>query len=256
MQFTKLFGLLIISSLLFASCSDDDDSLIDPAQVANKKALGLSANDLLSSTRYTGLTIEMVSVRGFEPSATAVEGFKTFLEKHLHKPDGITIKQRSIPSSNFAPFSIDEVIQIENTTRTSFNAGDEITVFIYFADGRSAKDTDNNVTLGTAYLNTSLVIYEETIRELGNRSTGPTTSTIETTVLNHEFAHLLGLVNIGTSLQSQHEDTDHRGHCNVSGCLMEASIQFPGKMMEVLGNGVPVLDAQCKADLLANGGKP
>lgn len=256
MQITKLFGLLIFSSLLFTSCSDDDDNtLIDIAQAANKKPLGTSAHDLLSNINFSSLTIEMIAVQGFEPNAKAIDGFKTFLTERLQKPDGITINQRTIPSSKRAPFSLEEIIRIENNTRTIFNAGDDITVYIYFADGSSINDSSNNITLGTAYLNTSIVIYEDTIRKLGDNPNSPSTSTIETAVLNHEFSHLLGLVNNGTTSRSPHEDTDAKGHCNVSNCLMAASMQFPSKMMEVLGNGVPVLDSQCLADLQANGGK-
>lgn len=256
MQITKLFGLLIFSSLIFTSCTNDDDNTpLDITQAANKKPLGTSANDLLSNVNFNSLTIEMVSVKGFEPNVKAVEGFKTFLNERLLKPDGITINQRTVPSSKRAPFSLEEIIRIENETRTIFNTGDDITVYIYFADGSSINDSSNNITIGSSYLNTSIVIYEEAIRKLGNSLDSPAISTIETAVLNHEFAHLLGLVNNGTTVRSAHEDTDSKGHCNVANCLMAASMQFPSKMMEVLGNGVPVLDPKCIADLRANGGK-
>ncbi|MBQ4822180.1 hypothetical protein [Aquimarina sp. MMG016] len=257
MQITKLLGILLISSIFLTSCSNDDDNdvIVNPLQINNKQPLGTSANDLLSSVNFKSLTIEMVSVQGFEPTNNAVENFKSFLEQRLFKPDGITINQRSVASSNLNPFTNDEITQIENNTRTAFNVGDDITVYIYFADGSSVNDTETNVTLGTAYLNTSIVIYENTIRRLGNRPNGPTVTTIETAALNHEFAHLLGLVNIGTTLQSSHEDPGSRGHCNVEKCLMEASIEFGSGMMEMLGKGVPELDPLCIADLQANGGR-
>lgn len=257
MQITKLLSILLISSIFLTSCSNDDDNdvIVNPLQINNKQPLGTSANDLLSSLNFKSLTIEMVSVRGFEPTNTAVENFKSFLEQRLFKPDGITINQRSVASSNLNPFTNDEIAQIENNTRTAFNVGDDITVYIYFADGSSVNDTETNVTLGTAYLNTSIVIYKSTIRRLGNRPNGPTVPTIETAALNHEFAHLLGLVNIGTPLQSPHEDSGSRGHCDVEKCLMEASIEFGTGMMEMLGKGVPELDPLCIADLQANGGR-
>lgn len=254
MQLTKLLSMLIISSLILVSCSDDDDiTTID----ANKQPLGSknSANNLLSDTNFKGLTIEIVSVKGFEPTITAINEFRNFLENRLFKPDGIIINQRSVVSSNLAPFTIDEIKNIETTNRTQFNDGDEITVYIYFADGSNEEDTNTKITLGTAYLNTSIVIYEKTLRALSNRPASPMLSTIETATLNHEFAHLLGLVNIGTSLQSRHEDTSFRGHCNVASCLMEAAIEFESGMMDILGSGVPKLDPQCIADLRANGGK-
>ncbi len=256
MQITKFLSYLLFSSFILISCSDDDDNNpIDSAiQIENRQPLGSSANALLSGGTFTGLTVEMVSVQGFEPTTTAVNAFKQFLEDRLFKPDGITINQRSVPSSNTAPFSIEEISEIENNTRTLFNAGDEITVYVYFADGSKEDDTNIQVTLGTAYRNTSMVIYEGTLRQLSTRPNAPLLSTIETATLNHEFAHLMGLVNIGTPLQSDHEDPEASGHCNVPSCLMEAAIQFGSGMMG-LGDMVPELDAQCIADLQANGGR-
>lgn len=256
MQITKLFGYLLISSFILIGCSDDDDNTLvtNALQANNKKPLGSSANDLLSATNFNSLTIEIVAVQGFEPTTVAIQGFREFLQDRLFKPDGITITQRSIPSSGKAPFSIEEVAEIENTTRTLFNKEDDITVYVYFADGSKENDTNEQVTLGSAYLNTSIVIYEGTLRALSAKPNSPSLSAIETATLNHEFAHLLGLVNLGTPLQSEHEDPDASNHCNVPSCLMEAAIEFGIGVID-MGNTIPKLDAQCIADLQANGGK-
>ncbi|WP_299246718.1 hypothetical protein [uncultured Aquimarina sp.] len=256
MQITKFLSILLFTSLLLVGCSDDDENtFVADNQSPNGQPLGTSANDLLSDTNFKGLTVEIVSVQGFEPTTTAINTFRNFLEERLFKPDGITINQRSVPSSGLAPFTIEKVKQIETTTRTEFNEGDEIKVYIYFADGTNDSDEGVRVTLGTAYLNTSIVIYESTLRNLSSNPNAPMLSTVEAAALNHEFAHLLGLINIGTSLQSQHEDTESRGHCNVQSCLMEAAIEFETGMMSMLDNGVPKLDALCIADLQANGGR-
>lgn len=256
MQITKFFSILLFTSVLLVGCSNDDDnSPIESNQNPNKQRLGASANDLLSDTNFKGLTVEIVSVQGSEPTTNAINLFKDFLEKRLFKPDGITINQRSIPSSGQSLFTIEKIKQIENTNRTRFNEGDEIAVYIYFADGKNEDDTGSKVTLGTAYLNTSIVIYENTLRAVSTNPSAPMLSTIEAATLNHEFAHLLGLVNIGTSLQSPHENTTSRGHCNVQSCLMESAIEFENGMMNMLGDGVPVLDPLCIADLQANGGR-
>jgi len=256
MQFTKLLTILLFTSLVLVGCSDDDENaFIADGQSPNTQPLGTSANDLLSDTNYRGLTVEIVSVQGFAPTTAAVNSFRSFLERRLFKPDGITINQRTVSSSGLAPFNVEKIKQIETTARTEFNEGDEIKVYIYFADGSNIEDTNTRVTLGTAYLNTSMVIYEETLRAISSNPNAPMLSTIEAAALNHEFAHLLGLINIGTSLQSQHEDTTSRGHCNVQNCLMESAIEFQTGMMDMLGNGVPELDALCIADLQANGGR-
>lgn len=257
MQITKFLSYLLISSFILVGCSNDDNDSAPTTtalQINNKKPLGSSANDLLSDTNFKSLTIEIVSVQGFEPSTTSIDGFKQFLQERLFKPDGITITQRSVSSPNKAPFTIEEIAEIENDTRTLFNEEEDITVYVYFANGSKEDDTTEKVTLGTAYLNTSIVIYEGTLRRLSTRPNAPSLSTIEIATLNHEFSHLLGLVNVGTPLQSNHEDSESKGHCNVSSCLMEAAIEFGSGMMG-MGDGIPELDAQCIADLQANGGR-
>ncbi|MBP2832206.1 hypothetical protein J8281_08390 [Aquimarina sp. U1-2] len=262
MQLTKLLSYLLISTFILVGCSDDDDSPINgnPDQIANNLPLGSGGtpNDLLSDTTFKSLTIEIVAVEGFEPTSIAIENFRTFLEDRLNKPDGITINLRTVPSSNTAPFTIEEIREIEKNTRTLFNEGDDIAVYVYFADGSNENDSGEQVTLGSAYKNTSMVIYEGTLRRFSRSGPrAPSLSTIETATLHHEFSHLLGLVDLGTPQQSPHESINDQNegnnHCNVSGCLMQASIQFTSGIMGM--SEVPRLDAACIADLQANGGK-
>ncbi|TYP70976.1 hypothetical protein [Aquimarina intermedia] len=255
MRLHKLLLLFIFTTTFLVSCSSEDDTPIAISKVDNQKPLGSSARDLLASDQFNGLTVELISVKGFEPKAAAIQGFKTFLENRLNKPDGITFNTRVVNSSNLAPFTIEEIARLENDNRTAYNSGDEITVYIYFADGSRESDTDTEVTLGTAYLNTSIVIYEETLRNVSNRPNSPDLSTIENATLNHEFAHLIGLVDIGTPQQTPHEDTDSEGHCNVQDCLMSAAIEFGSGVINMVDNTVPKLDDLCLNDLRANGGK-
>ncbi|WP_378185338.1 hypothetical protein ACE939_09845 [Aquimarina sp. W85] len=255
MQLSKILFLSILTLSFLTSCSSEDDTPVAISKIDNQKPLGSSARDLLASEVFNGLTVELIAVKGFEPNASAIEGFKTFLENRLNKPDGITITSRSVNSSDLAPFTIEEVAGIENSNRTFYNSGDEITVYIYFADGSNEADTETKVTLGTAYLNTSIVIYESTLRSVSSRPNSPDLATIENATLNHEFSHLLGLVNIGTPQQQLHEDTDAKGHCNVAECLMSAAIEFGSGAMDMIDNSVPELDARCLEDLKANGGK-
>lgn len=254
MHLTKTISYLIVLSVILVGCSNDDNVPTNTLQGIHKQPLGTSANDLLSDSKFNSLTIEIVSVQGSEPTTTTINGFKQFLQERLFKSGGITITQRTVPSSEKAPFTIEEIIEIEKDTRTLFTHEDEITVYIYFADGSKEDDTDEKVTLGSAYFSTSIVIYENTLRRLSTRSNSPPLATIEAAALHHEFAHLLGLINIGTAQQSEHEDPKSKGHCNVPGCLMEAAIEFGNGMMSILDD-VPKLDAQCIADLQANGGR-
>ncbi|MUP46409.1 hypothetical protein E0K83_11730 [Gramella sp. BOM4] len=251
----KLF-LLLIGLSLAISCTKESGPSEADARAANLKSLGSSAEDLLSDVKFTSLNIEMVYVVGSKPTDEAISKFQTFLEQRVYKPDGINITLRSVASSGKAPFSIEEIVEIEKQERTAYNTGDEIAVWIYFADGSNEKDENDKFVLGSAFRNTSMVIYQGTIQNFASRPRSPSRATIEAATLNHELGHLFGLVDLGTSPVSDHEDGENQGHCKIDGCLMKASIEFGTGVFDVLeGRGIPQLDQACIDDLQSIGGK-
>jgi hypothetical protein len=256
----KLISLLAIGLFLsVASCSKEEDTLDNAIVInpnTNKQQTGSSANDLLSDKKFKSMVVEVVYVNGFEPSPEAITNFVAFLTARTYKPGGINVVKRSIPSPGNSPYTNEEIVTIEDANRTKYNNADEIAVWAFFADGKSDKDTDTSVILGTAYRNTSFVIFEQTIQGLSNSPFEPNRSLLETTVITHEFGHILGLTNLGTALQSNHEDAAHPKHCIEKNCLMYWSSELGGGIGSMVSSGsAPQLDSQCIADLRANGGK-
>lgn len=256
-----IFILLIVFQV--SSCSkdannnsDDDGNNNVPNIGANQMPTGTSANDLLSDANFTSIIVELVFVEGNAPSQTSINNFVDFLEERTFKPDGITVETRSIASPGNSPYTNQEIIEIEDANRTQYNSGNQIAVWAFFADGESSANSNSSIVLGTAYRNTSFVIYEETIQDLSNSPLEPNRDVLETTVINHEFGHILGLTNLGTDLQSDHEDSAHPKHCNVEGCLMYWSAETGSGIDNLVGlSSAPELDSQCIADLQANGGQ-
>ncbi|WP_055447797.1 hypothetical protein [Lacinutrix mariniflava] len=255
---------LILVQIVAMSCSTDNDSDNNSTTGNNDtenptshlQSTGSSSNDLLSSTTFNSMVVELVYVEGFEPSQTSVDNFVSFLEARTFKPNGITVEKRVIVSPGNAPYTNTEIRSIEDANRTKFNTGNEIAVWAFFADGSSANDSGSGVVLGTAYRNTSFVIYQETIQDLSNSAFEPNRSVLETTVITHEFGHILGLTNLGAPLQSAHEDAEHEKHCDVESCLMYWASETGSGISNLVGQSQsPQLDAQCIADLQANGGK-
>lgn len=223
---------------------------------SNKLSVGASANDLLSDTTFSSLVVEVVYVEGFEPSQTAISNFVSFLENRTFKPNGITVQKRAISSPGLTPYTNQEIVAIEDSNRLLYNDDNQIAVWAFFADGSSANNTDSGVVLGTAYRNTSFVIYQETIQQLTSGTITNTIPILESTVITHEFGHILGLTNLGTPLQTNHEDLEHPKHCNIESCLMYWKAESGNGVMSMISGGsIPQLDAQCIADLQANGGK-
>lgn len=248
----KIIAILTIGLFLFVSCSKEDDISIDSVNpITNKQTTGSSSNDLLSDKKFKSMIIEVVYVTGFEPSATAINNFVSFLEARTYKPNGISVIKRAIPSPGKATFSVTEIAVIEDANRTKYNTSDQIAVWVFFVDGKSVLDTSTSFILGESYRNTSFVIFEKTVQGLSDSPLEPNRSLMETTIINHESGHLLGLTNLGATMQTNHEDSSHPKHCNVSSCLMYWASETGHSISSI----APQLDAQCLADLRANGGK-
>ncbi len=264
----KKVYILLISLILVAACSKNSDSPggdpPDPIdKSANLLATGDSANDILSNDTFTKLLIEIAYVTGFQPSAEAMNNFQAFLQQYTFKQD-IEIQYLELSSPNEDDFTLQEIADLETENRTAYNEGSTLSIYIYFADAPAESDDpqEGTVTLGAVYRNTSMVIYENTVRDLATQSSQVTIADVETAALNHEFGHLLGLVNLGSQPVNAHEDPNAEHHCDIDGCLMRAELEFGGGLMGLMNKristgkaAVPGLDSECILDLQANGGR-
>ncbi|CAN5600574.1 hypothetical protein BH23BAC1_BH23BAC1_09070 [soil metagenome] len=248
---------LSLSIILIFSCKEDLPELKEhnPKGILNQKQVGESARDLLSAEKYKHLEVEINYVEGYAPSQTAINNLKTFLTQRVNKPLGITFKYSSLVSPNKNTFTVNDIDLLEKANRTVFNRVDTIGVYFFFADGGYSADTENSKVLGIAYRNTSMALFEKTIQNYSGGLNQPERSKLETVVLNHEFCHILGLVNAGTAMQTIHQDTAHGKHCQKESCLMHYTVETGNVIANLLGAGMPQLDAECIKDLQANGGK-
>lgn len=205
--------------------SNDDDGPVEP-NVANLQSSGDSANDILSNSNFTNLHLELAYSRNFRPTDTAIDALVAFIRTHTFKTN-IQVSFKELPSTGENELTLQEVADLETENRTVYNNDDTVGIYIYFTDAAASSDgNDGLVTLGGVYRNTSMVIYEPTVRILANRSSSIRVADIETATLNHEFGHLLGLVNLGTPMVNPHEDSSAPNHCNQDGCLMLGQLQF------------------------------
>jgi hypothetical protein len=263
-SFSIQIFLLFFVLLTTFSCKEDDNEeiIINDPKAENRKGLGTSSEDILSSDIYKSLTVELVYSEVYKPTQESLDNFKAFILERVNKPSGINFVERQIAAQPNDPFDIDEIREIEDRVRTRYTEGNDIALYVFFSNGSSSNDTATRVTLGTAYRNTSVVIYERTLQVIteGDPVLLPL---IESTTLHHEFGHILGLTNIlDDDIHNQHEDTNNAKHCFVEDCLMyfEATNVTRSSMTNMMDNlrrrmEAPVFDPLCIADLQAKGGK-
>jgi hypothetical protein len=241
--------IFLTVTVFFFSCrkqTTDPQTLPD---LYSDQAIGKSANDLLSDKKYTKLNIQIQYMGGFMLEQSTLDSITHFLDNRCNKPGGITIEQRAIDASGDT-LTLSEIAVLEKKYRTAYTSGNTLSLYVMVTNGY---DTSENI-LGFAFRNTSICLFGRNISDHSGLSGGVSKVSLQTTVLEHELGHLLGLVNLGSPMQQPHQDTANGNHCNNPKCLLYWSIETHKGYFSV-SNAIPVLDSNCLHDLRANGGK-
>ena len=248
---TKLF-IVVMLFLGITACKKEATFTNNPgANDLHNKPVGFSASHLLNAGTYKSLKVEVQYMSGYAPDAAALNHLQNVLNTYLSKPSGITIVTKEIPASSSTTLSIDPVMKIEEENRTVFTTGDQLGVYFLYTNGNY---TDNNV-LGVAYRNTSMVLFGKKIHDNSGALGQASRTKLEATVLEHEFGHILGLVDLGSTMQTNHKDAAHGNHCSNTSCLMYYASETTDILGFLITGNIPSFDANCAADLHANGGK-
>ena len=252
---------LFITLLLFSGC-EEDENIIDndngnSANVpSNNLAVGASAEDLLSGDTFGKLILEIQYPKGYALPSGTLTDIENFLNKYINKPQGVQIITSEISVPANSQYSYNEIRAIEDNNRTQFNNENTMATYLFLADADYEGNSGNQKVLGVAYRNTSMALFQKTIQDLSGGIGQPSERMVTTTVLTHEIGHILGLVNVGTPMVTDHQDVDHGHHCDNDACLMFWLAETGGIVDNLLNlSAPPDLDDQCKADLKANGGK-
>lgn len=261
MKYSRRSGILsaLVLALLMmtVSCSDllsgNDD---EEVKYSHKENPGLSAHDFLSDESYTKLEIEVDYMQGYEPNNEALDSLEIFLKRRLNKKSVSILTPTEIPAAGKLAYTANEIRGFEEQYRNEFTSVEDSTLRAYMIIVDSRYE-DKNV-LGIAYYNTSNAFFGGTYEDVSGGFNQPSRRLTESVSYRHEFGHLFGLVNIqgsGTNMQTNHQDTDHGHHCTNENCLMYYGMENAGLFGQVFGEQIPALDANCLADLQANGGK-
>ena len=265
--------LVAFASFLFVKCDSDDDGEViedvieDPGPFDLEREFGgADAINILTETDYTSLTIEFAYSEGNRPKQTSLDELKAFINERAHKSGGITYVETVIPAPSGAPFTYLELEEIEEEHRTQFRSGTNLAFWILMVNDVILNEdgTNDTNTLAAVYYNTSMYLSIPTITTAAEDAPISGYDGMESSTLQHEFGHWMGLVNTletGDTVhptKGEHEDTENKGHCKVETCLMYwgSNNPFHGGYVSRLQSGFLVeLGDLCKADLVAKGGK-
>lgn len=251
-QALQFIFLLALLALLFIPGCKKEDVLEVPG---NKEPVGATAYGLLSDLQFKTLHVELIYMEDHAPTDASVDNMVDFLETYLRKPGGIHILENSIAAPGQENYSAQDIRNIEDAHRQLFNTENSLAISFIFLDGEYAGNEGGSQVLGIAYRNTSMAIFQETVIENSGGVTQPSRTKLESTIINHEIGHILGLVNNGTTMQTEHQDDANGHHCDNSDCLMYYTMETTDIVDNLIGNSIPDLGQNCQHDLSSNGGK-
>ncbi|MDX1637438.1 MAG: hypothetical protein R3281_05685 [Balneolaceae bacterium] len=257
----------VLIALLIVSCGDsttspETDNNPDNSGSGSEETFsyshtekpGISANDFLSNSGFSRLTVEIDYMAGYELDPEALSSLETFLKERLTKSDIQLNEPTEIAAGGQDQYMAGEIRNIEQDHRDHFTEDETLAVYILVTDARYEQEN----VLGIAYYNTSAALFGHAIDEISGGLGQPSRHVTEATTLRHEFGHLFGLVGIegsGTEMKQEHQDTPHGNHCDNKNCLMYYAIESADLFANVFGGSIPDLDLNCIDDLQANGGK-
>lgn len=244
-------GTVCCSDYSAPTASNGDES----TSYSHTEQAGTAANDFLSQAKFSHLIVEVDYMPGYAPNSQALDSLKAFMGQRLNKTS-ITIQPATvIESRGQQRYSASEIRQIEEEERSTFSSGDTLAAYMVIVDGKYEEQD----LLGIAYYNTSNAFFGPSYEEASSSIGPPSRYQIEAISFRHEFGHTFGLVNIpnsGTEMQTAHQDVENGHHCNNENCLMYYATQRTNLVVGTLSNDeITPLDANCLADLAANGGR-
>jgi hypothetical protein len=249
----RIICYILIFSLVSFYCKKDTESYTNHTQESynHDRNPGRSARDFLQSANYKSLKIEVQYMPGFRPDMRAINIFVELLNERLNKSAGIFVVEKEIDPTLMTVFSPSDISNIESRNRTVFTNGDQMSAYLLFTSGTYYI---GNI-LGLAYKNTSICFFGEPINNFSVGVTENDKIKAIAMLLAHEFGHLLGLVDMGTSMVTGHRDTDNGNHCNNNACLMHHTFEPETQNFARIVISNPSFDANCINDLRGNGGK-
>ncbi len=219
----------------------------------------------LKASPYSRLVLEVDSTEGFAPRASVESAVLDTLRGVVAKPDGVLVtRDQTLPRKGSTyEWTQSELFQLADTTFTLPRAAGTVRMHVLFLDGQF----NGGQVLGLAWSNTHLVVFKETLERQCRSGLGATLGervceAAEQGVWVHELGHLLGLVNNGLPMVSQHQDAAHPGHDGNEGCVMywafDTSSSLDKVARQLLGGEAVNLqfDDACKADLAAGRAAP
>lgn len=245
------------------ACGDDtsDDTADDTANLPDSRV-----QQLVSAEPYPRLEIHTDWVEQRRYRDDVAERLEEGLQEVVDKPDGVQVipgeeLAESAPESGWTFSQLREIV--EPRAASADVSDGAIDAYTLFVDGEYADGSGDGTVLGIAWANRYSVLFRDSIEDACRNRLGSVPgigdrlcANAELVIWRHELGHVLGLVDRGAPLTSDHVDPDADAHCIHDDCVMYRAFRRPGAVDAIQdrmdrGQSVPDFDDACLADLEA-----
>ena len=193
----------------------------------SKKSEQVSAIEgYIRGDTYQKLVLEIDTITGMDPDASVETDLIAGLTDILDKPKGVTVIHDGDLSSRGTDYAwtFDELKTLADDTFDLAVEEDTTKMHVLFVDGHHADNSEQGKVLGLAWENRHMVIFKQTIEEscggLAPLIRDQVCTAAELSVWIHEVGHVLGLVNTGLDMVTDHQDVEHGAHDTSDECVM------------------------------------
>ena len=254
------------AALLVVGCWACDDGGGDeaagPSAPAEQRPL-----DLVRASPFPRLVVEVDVVRGEGLRTATADRLVEGLEALVDKPGGVVVTSDGEMTSRGADhaWTFDELKALAAEHDDLEVPADTIKIHLMVLDGRSDRDEGESKILGLAWENRHVALFSDTVESLCVTGGGGPAARLldrlcdesERAILLHELGHVLGLVDNGLEMVTDHKDAAHGAHSNNDRCLMYWAYEGP-RVVDLIraqlsaGGDVSLgFDEACLADLEA-----
>ena len=215
----------------------------DPPAAADADARWLKYS---RGDEYPRLEFEVDTVAGLEPRDAASAPVLAALGRSIDKPGGIALRSDGQLEARGQDhvWSFDELAALADATFEDRSDGGRISIHLMFVDGHYQDDSDQSSVLGLAWDHRHIALFKDNIaRSCNARSTlglldAAAGQRAEAAVWLHEVGHVLGLVDNGLPMVTNHRDPDpaHGRHDADQHCVMYWAYDGEAAVDAVLSN--------------------
>lgn len=239
--------LTLLLVLAVTMACDDGAEKSSTALSATPSGVTYSPSDFVTDNDYQKIFVEVDAV-GRPAEEIVFTSIRTEVERlsgigALAKTGGVEIVFDDVvplEAMSSTVFSVDDIKALSAEYRSLEPPTDAAGLHILMVDGTYVDDTADDYAMGFSFGGSGIVVFMDNVKRATSgvqNGASPFVIGITTSsLIIHEFGHILGLVNNGVDMVSDHQDEAYGNHCDDDMCIMHWEADRP-RLAQKIGGG-------------------